>query len=126
MAAALSHRGEGADLARLGIGEGQQIALARLGRAPDPVAELQRLAVLGVAGALGQGQLARIVGDQGVQVFVDEALEAGPVAARAGFRRRRLRIGAQQQRGQRRSQDGNAPHPQFLPCGLLRSPVILP
>ncbi len=46
-AAALLHGDEGAGLGGVGVDEGQLVVADRLHRAPQPVAELQRLAVLG-------------------------------------------------------------------------------
>ncbi len=106
LAAAFLHRAEEAGLLGLGIEEIEFVVAAGLDRAPEPVAKLQLLAVLGELDVARQRQPRGIVRHQGVQIAVDEAVQARPLAGRrhdvGRLGRGGVRAGQQSNRGAQR------------------------
>ena len=64
------------------IGDEQAVMPLRMHRAPQAIPDRQLLAVLGVTHPRCQRHLGGIMREQRVEVAIDEALEAGAIAAR--------------------------------------------
>jgi hypothetical protein len=82
------------DLAGLDVGDEKAVGSRAVHGVPKPVAEVELLAVFGELGVFGDGRLGGIVGQDRVEVTIDNGFQTGAVAG-AGLRLRGQRASQQ-------------------------------